>query len=135
MWLPVLLPLFLQAFTCRTFLEIKIWSGYVNRQYSKIPCLRTPVKMFTAPIKNNGLAASCQLFYRKNLRIFFTVYIYWQVVASYPLSCIIYKSYVFFLQWTMPMWPYWIIIYRPYQKLQTSTGIMSKVYTDESGIK
>ena len=24
-WLPVLLPLFLRAFTCRTFLEIKIW--------------------------------------------------------------------------------------------------------------
>ena len=36
-WLPVLLPLFLRAFTCRTFLEIKIWQGYVNRQYSKIP--------------------------------------------------------------------------------------------------
>ena len=36
-WLPVLLLLFLRAFTCRTFLEIKIWWGYVNRQYSKIP--------------------------------------------------------------------------------------------------
>ena len=24
-WLPVLLPLFLRAFTCRTYLEIKIW--------------------------------------------------------------------------------------------------------------
>ena len=24
-WLPVLLPLFVRAFTCRTFLEIKIW--------------------------------------------------------------------------------------------------------------
>ena len=24
-WLPVLLPLFLRAFTCRTFLEIKVW--------------------------------------------------------------------------------------------------------------
>ena len=24
-WLPGLLPLFLRAFTCRTFLEIKIW--------------------------------------------------------------------------------------------------------------
>ena len=24
-WLPVLLPFFLRAFTCRTFLEIKIW--------------------------------------------------------------------------------------------------------------
>ena len=36
-WLPVHLPLFLRAFTCRTFLEIKIWQGYVNRQYSKKP--------------------------------------------------------------------------------------------------
>ena len=36
-WLPVLLPLFLRAFICRIFLEIKIWLGYVNPQYSKIP--------------------------------------------------------------------------------------------------
>ena len=34
--LPVHFPLFLRVSACRTFLEIKIWQGYVNRQHSKI---------------------------------------------------------------------------------------------------
>ena len=38
-WLPILFALFLWAFTCRIFLEIKMWLGYVNRQSSKIPLL------------------------------------------------------------------------------------------------
>ena len=37
-FLPVDLPLFLRASTCRTFLEIKIWYGYVNQQHSKYLC-------------------------------------------------------------------------------------------------
>ena len=35
-WLPLLLPLFLRAFTCRTFLESKIWSDSTRNYFCRI---------------------------------------------------------------------------------------------------
>ena len=37
-WLPVLLLLFLRAFTCRTFLEIKIWRVMLTDHTRKYLC-------------------------------------------------------------------------------------------------
>ena len=67
--LPVHFPLFLRASACRTYLEIKIWQRYVNRQgymtksntclFAIVMCL-IPENVYGRPSKITG--NGCQIF-------------------------------------------------------------------------